>query len=515
MIKYIRFLYVELIFLLLICLLSIQIYADDKINMVYLYEGNVDNFIRYVENTNDSVDIVLVNLFNITEDGTVEFNYIIDKNFVDVIHNKNIKVFAYISNHWDRQLARKALYNYKEYVLGVNNVVNYYGLDGVNIDIENLTKKDKELLVLFTKYMRSVLSDKVELSMAVAANPNDIKTGWQGSYDYKELNKYLDDFVLMTYDQSYYGSKPGPVASYNFVENSIRTMLKYTCSNKIVLGIPLYGRYWNTDNGIGGFYVKNKEIPNIASIYGGKYYYDSKNKCPYMKFDVNIIDSFILFKNSKFKCGSYIMYYENNTSIKEKLKLVRKYKLKGTSCWALPQECKAMWRDYKLWLNGIYFEDIEYSYAKNEINIAFLRGYIKGRNIYRYCPKVYMTRQEFATIILRMCRLNNIIFNESTFKDIYKTSLSYNIDILSFNKIAKEYNNFLNSNKFITKREVLTMLYRLLEKSNIKLSVNNNYVQKLDSISCDENLDNFITREEVAYLIINVDNKHDISFTTR
>lgn len=514
--KHYKFLYIELMILFLICIFN-NIYADEKKNMAYLYEGNIKDFIRYVDSTNNSVDVVLVNFFNITENGTVEFNYIIDKNFVKIMHDKNIKVFGYISNHWNRQLARKALVNYKKYALGVNNIVDEYRLDGVNIDIENLTEKDKDMLVLFTKYMRSVLSDKVELSMAIAANPDDTKTGWQGSYDYNELDKYLDDFVLMTYDESYYGSKPGPVASNNFIENSINVLLKYTSSNKIVLGIPLYGRYWNIDSDIGGFYVKNKEVPNIASLYNGKYYYNNITKSPYMKFNVNSFNSLMSFKDSKFKHGSYIMYYENNTSIKEKLKFVTKYNLKGTSCWALSQECRAMWRDYRLWLNGNYFEDLGDSFAKKEINMAFIKGYVKGKNIYRYYPKGYMTRREFATIVFRMCGFSNIIINESVFKDIYKTSLLYNnINTLYLQKIIKGYNDFFNPNQFITKKEVITVLYRLLERNNINFSLNDeiNKMQKLVSILFNSSSDEFITREEVAYIIIKIDNKYFVQYTT-
>jgi len=45
--------------------LSNYIYADSRVNMTYLYRGTTKDYKTYIDKTNDSVDVILPNLFNI------------------------------------------------------------------------------------------------------------------------------------------------------------------------------------------------------------------------------------------------------------------------------------------------------------------------------------------------------------------------------------------------------------------------------------------------------------------
>ena len=50
--------------------------------------------------------------------------------------------------------------------------------------------------------------------------------------------------------------------------------------------------------------------------------------------------------------GDYTLWYENDDSIEEKLKVVGKYKLKGAGSWSLGQEDPSLWNQYSHWLNN-------------------------------------------------------------------------------------------------------------------------------------------------------------------
>ena len=444
--------------------LSNYVYADGRVNMTYLYRGTMKDYKTYINKTNGSVDVVLPNLFNIKSDGRIDITNVIDKQFVQDMHKKGIKVIPYISNHFDREVGRKALSNYVAYCNEVVRIIKEYDLDGVNIDIENLTVEDKENLVQFMEYLKSIMPEGKQLSMAIAANPYDVKTGWPGSYDYEKLDKVVDTFIIMTYDQSYPGSKPGPVAGYEFVENSIKTMLKYTSPQKIILGVPFYGRYWNYNEASGGDAVVLKSINSIKSSFNATEYYDSYNRTPYLKFSVGKIGSTYSFSGKKFSVGDYIMYYENDKSLKEKLILVEKYNLKGSASWALSQEDTSIWDNYKNWLNGNYYKDTWDSWANNEIKEVTANGYMTGKDIHTFSPENYMTREEFAAVINRVFGYSNVIVNEPIFYDVKTSSWAYNyINNLYSYGIMKGNDNYFNPKSYITREEAATVFYRALK----------------------------------------------------
>lgn len=520
--KRIKRIVLTLVFFVLLISINKIVFADGRVNMAYLYKGTMKDYKNYINSTNNSIDVVLPNLFNIKSDGRIEISNVIDKQFVKDMHKEGIKVIPYISNHFDRELGRKALSNYVAYCNEVVRIIEEYNLDGVNIDIENLTADDKANLVQFTEYLRSVMPAGKELSMAIAANPNDIKTDWQGSYDYSKLDDFLDTFIIMTYDQSYPGSKPGPVAGYVFVENSIKTMLKYVSSQKIVLGVPFYGRYWNDKEIIGGDGVTLKTVKSIKSTFNTSEYYDTYNRTPYLKFSVGNIESTYSFSGKRFSAGNYIMYYEDEKSFKEKLILVEKYNLQGSAAWALSQEDTSIWSNYKNWLNGIYYKDTKNTWAEDVIKEVTVKGYMTGMDINSFRPGNYMTREEFAAVICRVFGYGSVIVNKPIFNDVKSSNWAYNyINTLYSYGIMQGSGNYFNPKSYITREEVAVSLYRALKgyavepkKEFYDLSADRWSKKYIDFCVANSVLNGFpdnsfkpykeITRAEIAKIITNI-----------
>ena len=101
----------------------------------------------------------------------------------------------------------------------------------------------------------------------MAANSTWSETGWQGSYDYNKLAKYADYLVVMAYDEHFEGGDIGPVAGIDFVKASIEYAISKVDNQKIVVGVPFYGRFWKEGETIGGQGITINKIESLIKNY--------------------------------------------------------------------------------------------------------------------------------------------------------------------------------------------------------------------------------------------------------
>ncbi|MDR0286107.1 MAG: hypothetical protein LBI03_00105 [Clostridiales bacterium] len=322
-----------------------------KYSMSYLYFGTVSQQITYVNRTNKSLETVAPSYFDLNSDGSLKLNNI-DGDFIRRLHENGVKVVPFLSNHWDRTSGAKAVNNYQKLADQIVSAINTYNLDGVNVDLENLTPAERDNYSAFVGLLRTKLPSNKEVSVAVAANPSGWTTGWQGSYDYAKLAQNSDYLMLMAYDEHFDGGGTGPVASIAFVENSIKYALTKTNPGKIVLGLPFYGRIWS-DNGLfQGYGVDTNKVNTFISDYNATVTYDNVRQAPVAVFEVKPGDKSNVAGGKTLTPGNYTIWYENERSLEEKIKLINKYNLKGAGSWALGQEPVGLWDNYNIWLNG-------------------------------------------------------------------------------------------------------------------------------------------------------------------
>lgn len=481
------------IFLLLgsICM-NVTNVSQARFNMSYLY-GSYD-YISLVERTNGALNEVSPSYFDLNSDGSLNLNTV-DSKLVEEMHKKGITVVPFLSNHWDRTKGRLALSNKEKLTNQIVQAVNKYNLDGVNVDLENLTESDRNNYVEFVKLLREKLPAGKSVSVAVAANPYGWNSGWQGSYDYKKLAQYADYIMLMAYDEHYEGGEAGPVASIEFVENSIKYALEYVDKSKLVLGIPFYGRYWNNDTGVGGYGVRNTKVEDIINKYSSYVTFDEKTQSPKAVVTIKNGELCPVINGRALKAGTYVFWYENEESITKKLELVNKYDLKGSGSWSLGQENANTWEYYKKVLEGNNdsFYDVSDNYwAHDAIYLAKENGWIEGRSKNSFEPEGFLTRAEFSVLLCRVLgystESNGYFYNDT--KEHWANGA---INTLTQAKLMDGYGNGLFlPDKVITREEVVKVLYYLVnEKSTINgkdfkdVSVNRwsyEYIEKMSSL---------------------------------
>lgn len=336
--------------------------GNDRYSMGYLYSGTDIQQIEYVNQTNNALDVVSPSYFDIREDGSLKLNYL-SPYFIKTMHDKGIKVVPFLSNHWNRTAGINALKNVELLSTQIAEYVKEYDLDGVNVDIENVTHEQREQYTKLVRLLREKIPADKEISVAVAANPNNWQTGWHGSYDYTALAQYADHLLVMAYDEHYEGGDAGSVAGIDFVENSIKYALSKTSSDKIVIGIPFYGRVWSLDsNRIVGKGVSSKTIQQILKNCESKVTYDEISQSVKAEFTVTKQSgNFTVGGDFVLEPGKYVVWYEDDRSYQSKLSLINKYNLKGAGAWSLGQEDISVWEHYEAWLNGDDDADAEVS----------------------------------------------------------------------------------------------------------------------------------------------------------
>ena len=353
-----------LMIVFLFMLSNVSVFANNqtsKFNMSYLYFGSPDNYINLVNRTNNSLNMVSPNYFDVDRNGNLVWTGTYRKAFVDEMHNRGIKVVPFLANHWDITAGQNAFENRHALSTAIAQAIEHYNLDGINVDIEGVGHAYRDQHTDFIRLLREKIPAHKEVSVAVAANPNGWNVGWHGNYDYRTLAQYADYLMIMAYDEHWQGSTPGPVASLSFVERSIQYALNQGVpKEKIVVGMSFYGRIWKTDGErnadgflINGRGVSHNQIQPVLDRYNGQVVIDEHSQTPKATFTVREGDTYMTVGGVRLTPGEYVIWFDNEHSIKKKLQLVNSYDIKGTGSWSLFQEDPQMWSYYKTYLNGL------------------------------------------------------------------------------------------------------------------------------------------------------------------
>lgn len=387
-------------------------YAEDRVSLGYISGWTGDY--NLVDRTKGGINQVSPTCLDLDSNGNLVVTNNLTHEFVEAMHEREVKVTPFLSNHWNRKKGIKAVENAEALTDQLIDVVNEYNLDGINVDIENLTVEYKDAFSDFVILLNKKLPEEKILSVAVAANPFGKDTGWAASYDYAKLGDNSDYVFLMTYDEHSQGGMLGPVSSHEFVERSIIYARDYIVKDKLVLGIPLYGRYWKYDEEdetyYGGKAAVAGAIDKLYAALGGQQEYDIYLGESKYAFTVDNSVASAKINGEELEDGQYVMYYPSNEAIKDKLDLVNKYDLLGSGVWALGFEKSEVW-----------------DYYKDELNKTprIIKAEIEDTEEQFY---------EYASITYDLTPINNMIFSDRTRVDI-----DYNFNMNDLNVEAEQF----------------------------------------------------------------------------
>ena len=372
------------------------------VSVTYLYAGNTSIYLKNLARTRDNISIACPDYFEVDASGSLQLTRAVDPVFVSTAQGWGIQVVPFVSNHWNRSYGRAALANRAALSDALTAQVVTHNLDGIDIDIENITEADRASFTDFIRLLRQKLPTDKYLSVCVAANPHNWTTGWQGAYDYAALAGYVDHIFIMTYDESYAGGPAGPVSSYSFVEKSVQYALQHTTPDKILMGIPFYGRYWTADGSATGLAFTLSDIRALTARHSSVLWYDAGLQTARATMTVSSDGNAALWGGKIVSAGVYDIWYENDDSYRAKLSLVDKYGLKGAGSWALGQEYEDVWTGYRTWIHALPYHDIAGLWAEGHIAALYKEGIMTGSRPGYFEPQRAMTRAEAIVVLNRL-----------------------------------------------------------------------------------------------------------------
>ena len=193
--------------------------------------------------------------------------------------------------------------------------------DGLQINFEEIPPRSADAYLSFLRELRSGLGDRM-LSVAIAARTRTLQND---VYDYRRVFPLVDRMLVMAYDEHWSRSEPGPIASMGWGQRVARYSLDTIGQEKLIMGLPFYGRRWGN------------VTPNMAFIHSG---------IENIKREQNITEIQRLQGVPNFVYETPVtmtVFYEDEYSLSARLNMYKNMGINAVGFWRLGQETPAFW----------------------------------------------------------------------------------------------------------------------------------------------------------------------------
>lgn len=251
-----------------------------------------------------------------------------NQHIVTFAHQQKLRVWPLIGN-----AGKNPMYATKTRVAMTKTIldlVQRHGYDGVFIDFELLAPYSRDDLSTFLNGLGQQMH-KIGKGVGVAVFPKvGVTADITNPYDYPALGQVTDAVVIMAYDHHYQGGPSGPIAPLPWVRQNVQYALRFIPKARIYLGIAAYGYNWTS----GGqtTTVSTLDAQALLAKYGIQATWDEAAQ----EYHFHYVDN-----------GSHDVWYEDERSFAQKLKLARSAHIGGVAIWRLGYESPDVWRQLR------------------------------------------------------------------------------------------------------------------------------------------------------------------------
>jgi spore germination protein YaaH len=203
--------------------------------------------------------------------------------------------------------------------------------DGLQIDFELIPQRDAGAFLSFLAELRTGLKDKI-FTIALPARTRRINND---PFDYERIKPFVDRILVMAYDEHWSTSVPGPIASLAWCKKVADYALRVIGEDKLIMGIPFYGRAWGHIN------------PSRAYLYSGIENILNEHQIADVKRE-NGIPTFDYEARVSVK-----VYYEDDYSLSARMEMYKSMGVASIGFWRIGQETPAVWNILRLEENSI------------------------------------------------------------------------------------------------------------------------------------------------------------------
>lgn len=311
-----------------------KIVLDHPIVMAWQYTSTKEN--------NNEFDVLTEHAVGLNTVAPVWFRYssaegdlesLAEKSYVDRAHSAGMQVWGTLSDvsgggEFTSGTILKTHEVRAHVISQLLDIAAETGMDGINIDIENLVEDE---IPQYLQFLRELCVAAHEKNIIVSSD--NYVPQFTGYYNRKEQAKTVDYIVIMGYDEHVNGSaEAGSVASLPFVEKGIQDTLAEVPASQVINALPFYTRGWTSwfgqerpDSEALGM----NDADNFAVDHGIYLSWDSSMG---QRSGTAVTDD-----------ARYSIWMEDEQAVEEKMKLIRKYNLAGVGAWRLGFERDGVW----------------------------------------------------------------------------------------------------------------------------------------------------------------------------
>ncbi|HDI02354.1 MAG TPA: hypothetical protein ENF93_01775 [Ignisphaera sp.] len=254
-----------------------------------------------------------------------------DREFLEFMKKLGIKVMPMVvtaNSEWVRKLVTDPS-AIESFAIELINLAKKYGYIGFNIDFEVSIPENAADFANFIDIVAKRLHRYgLIVTVDVPAKRMEWPSRYTATYDYGLLGKTdVDAIMIMAYDFYEWSGRPKPVAPLWWVEDCIKYALQYIPKEKLILGIPNYGKVWYR----GGSFKNWLLYPDWLKLLkeSGKNY----------TVDKDLMEKVLELDNE-------VAYFVDGEMGYYRALLAVKYDLKGIAVWRLDKGDPDAWKYY-------------------------------------------------------------------------------------------------------------------------------------------------------------------------